>query len=43
MFKSLLNRVKVDLVCIHLKDDIWSPINRQQRPMGGTGQVSARL
>ena len=43
MFKGLLNRVKVDLVCIQLKYDIWNPINRQQRPMGGTDQVSAHL
>ena len=43
MFKGLLNRVKVDLVSIYPKCDIWSPINKQQRPMGGTGQVSARL
>jgi hypothetical protein len=43
MFIGFLNLVKADLVRIHINCDIWSPINRQQRPMGKTGQVSARL
>jgi hypothetical protein len=43
MFRGLLNRVKVDLVRIYLKYDIRGLINRLNRPMGGTGQVSARL
>jgi hypothetical protein len=43
MFLGLLDRVKFDLVRTHLQYIIWSPINRQQRPMGETGQVSAHL
>jgi hypothetical protein len=43
MFRGLLNRVEVDLVRIYSRYDIWSPINKRKRPMGGTGQVSARL
>ena len=43
MFGGLLNRVKVDLVRIHLEYDVWYPIDRRQRPMEGIGQVSARL
>jgi hypothetical protein len=42
MFIGFLNLVKVDLVRICLKCDIRSSINRQQRPMGVTGQVFAR-
>ena len=41
MFKGLLNRVRVDLVCAYFIYPV--PNNRQQRPMGETGQVSARL
>ena len=43
MFRGLLNRVKVDLVRTHLECVIWTAINRQQRPKGEIGQVSARL
>ena len=43
MFRGLLNRVKFDLVRRYLKCDVWNPVNRQQRPMGETSQVSARL
>ena len=40
MFLGLLNRVKIDLVRTHLQRNIWSLVDRQQRPMGETGQVS---
>ena len=43
MFNGLLNRVKADLVRIYVKYDIWRPINRQQGPTAGTGQVSVHL
>jgi hypothetical protein len=43
MFRGLLNHVQVDLVRVYLKYDIRYSINRQPRPMGGTGQVSAHL
>ena len=41
MFKGLLNRVAVDLVCNCLKFDIRKSVNRQRRLIGVAGQVSA--
>jgi hypothetical protein len=32
VFKGLLNRVRVDLVCTCLKFGIWIPINRERKP-----------